>query len=127
MTFSWDFHNIAVHSVGKLFSKTVTIFRSSSKAPSLRKIGKFKISVNLEIMQIRALSKRSYEKTKCSLCVCDEVISKSSVATIFVTNLETLLCVSLSPLLIWVLQSSQCSKTHVAQHWGRRCSWRWHF
>ena len=48
-----------------------------------------------------------------SISVCDEVISKSSVATILVTNLETLV-------LIWVLQSSQCSKIHVAQHWGRR-------
>ena len=25
-----------------------------------------------------------------------------------------------SPMLIWVLQSSQCSKIRVAQHWGRR-------
>ena len=49
---------------GKLFSNTVTIFKSSSEAPFLRKIGKFKIGLNLEIMQIRAFSKRSYEKTK---------------------------------------------------------------
>ena len=55
-----------------------------------------------------------------SISVCDEVISKSSVATILVTNLGTLVCVSPSPMLIWVLQSSQCSKIHVAQHWGRR-------
>ena len=52
---------------GKLFSKTVTIFKSSSEAPFLRKIEKFKIGLNLEIMQIRAFSKRSYEKTKGSL------------------------------------------------------------
>ena len=52
---------------GKLFSKTVTIFESSSEAPFLRKIEKFKIFLNLEIMQIRAFSKRSYEKTKGSL------------------------------------------------------------
>ena len=32
-----------------------------------------------------------------SISVCDEVISKSSVATILVTNLETLVCVSPSP------------------------------
>ena len=38
-----------------------------------------------------------------SISVCDEVISKSSVATILVTNLETLVCVSPSPMLIWVL------------------------
>ena len=50
-----------------------------------------------------------------SISVCDEVISKSSVATILVTNLETLVCVSPSPVLIWVLQLSQC-----CQHWGRR-------
>ena len=31
------------------------------------------------------------------ISVCDEVISKSSVATILVTNLETLVCVSPSP------------------------------
>ena len=51
---------------GKLFSNTVTIFKSSSEAPFLRKIGKFKIGLNLGIMQI-AFSKRSYEKTKGSL------------------------------------------------------------
>ena len=55
-----------------------------------------------------------------SISVCDEVISKSSVATILVINLETLVCVSPFPVLIWVLKSSQCSKIHVAQHWGRR-------
>ena len=52
---------------GKLFSKT--IFKSSSEAPFLRKVGKLKIGLNLvegpmEIMQIRAFSKRSYKKTK---------------------------------------------------------------
>ena len=52
---------------GKLFSNTVTMFKSSSEAPFLRKIGKFKIGLNLEIVQIRAFSKRSYEKTKGSL------------------------------------------------------------
>ena len=52
---------------GKLLSKTVTIFKSSSEAPFLPKIEKFKIGLNLEIMQIRAFSKRSYEKTKGSL------------------------------------------------------------
>ena len=52
---------------GKLFLKTVTMFKSSSEAPFLRKIGKFKIDLNLEIVQIRAFSKRSYEKTKGSL------------------------------------------------------------
>ena len=35
-----------------------------------------------------------------SISVCDEVISKSSVATILVTNLGTLVCVSPSPMLI---------------------------
>ena len=39
-----------------------------------------------------------------SISVCDEVISKSSVATILVTNLETLVRISPSPMLIWVLQ-----------------------
>ena len=38
------------------------------------------------------------------ISVCDEVISKSSVATILDTNLGTLVCVSPSPMLIWVLQ-----------------------
>ena len=55
-----------------------------------------------------------------SISVCDEVISKSSVATILVTNLGTLVCVSPFPVLIWVLQSSQCSKMSLAQHLGRR-------
>ena len=41
---------------GKLFSNTVTIFKSSSEAPFVRKIGKFKIGLNLEIMQISAFS-----------------------------------------------------------------------
>ena len=45
----------------------MTIFKSSREAPFLRKIGKFKIGLNLEIMQIRAFSKRSYKKTKGSL------------------------------------------------------------
>ena len=40
------------------------MFKSSSEAPFLRKIGKFKIGLNLEIMQIRAFSKRSYKKRK---------------------------------------------------------------
>ena len=35
-----------------------------------------------------------------SISVCDEVISKSSIATILVTNLGTLVCVSPSPMLI---------------------------
>ena len=40
------------------------MFKSSSEAPFLRKIGKFKIGLNLEIMQIGAFSKRSYKKRK---------------------------------------------------------------
>ena len=52
---------------GKLFLKTVTMFKSSSEAPFLGKIGKFKIGLNLEIMQIRAVSKCSCKKTKGSL------------------------------------------------------------
>ena len=40
--------------------------------------------------------------------------------TILVKNLETLVCISSSPLLTWVLQSSQCSRIRVAQRWGRR-------
>ena len=36
-------------------------------------------------------------------------------ATIVVKNLDTHVCVSPSPMLIWVLQSSQCSKIRVAQ------------
>ena len=43
-----------------------------------------------------------------------------SKPTILVTNLETLLWFSTSPMLIWVLQSSHGSKIRVAQHWGRR-------
>ena len=65
---------------GKLFLKTVTMFKSSSEAPFLRKIGKFKIGLNLGIMQIEAFSKRSYEKPKGSLYFiftrCDKVFSK---------------------------------------------------
>ena len=36
-----------------------------------------------------------------SISVCDEVISKSLVATILATNLETLVCVSPSPMSRW--------------------------
>ena len=55
---------------GKLCSKT--IFKSSSEVPFLRKVGKLKIVFNLvkgpmEIMQIRAFSKHSYERTKANL------------------------------------------------------------
>ena len=49
------------------FQKPWQYLKSSSEAPFLRKIGKFKIGLNLEIMQIEAFSKRSYEKTKGSL------------------------------------------------------------
>ena len=48
----------------KLFSNTVTIFKSSSEAPFWWKIGKFKIGLNLKIMQIRAFSKPAYEKNE---------------------------------------------------------------
>ena len=51
-----------------------------------------------------------------SISVCDEVISKSSVATILVTNLETLVCVSPSPDVNLGITVSQCSKIHVVQH-----------
>ena len=56
---------------GILFSNTVTIFKSShlSEAPFLRKIGKFNFGLNLENMQIRAFSNRSYEKTKGNLYI----------------------------------------------------------
>ena len=39
---------------------------------------------------------------------------------ILVKNLETLVCASPSPMLIWVLQSSRSYKIRVAQHRGRR-------
>ena len=48
-----------------------------------------------------------------SISVCDEVISKSSVATILVTNLETLVCVSPSPDVNLGITVSQCSKIHL--------------
>ena len=41
-------------------------------------------------------------------------------ATILVKNLETLVSVSPSPMLIWVSRWSECFKTRVAQHWGGR-------
>ena len=40
--------------------------------------------------------------------------------TILVKNLETIVSVSPSPILIWVSWWSQCFKTRVAQHWGGR-------
>ena len=42
------------------------------------------------------------------------------ITTILVKNLETLVCVFPSPMLIWALQRSQCFKIRVAQHWGGR-------
>ena len=48
-----------------------------------------------------------------AISVCDEVISKSSVATIRVTNLGTLVCVSTSPDVNLGITVSQCSKIHV--------------
>ena len=42
------------------------------------------------------------------------------LSTILVKNLETLVSVSPSPLLIWVSQWSQYFKIRVAQHWGGR-------
>ena len=41
-------------------------------------------------------------------------------SAILVTNFETLVRFAPSPMLIWVLQSSPCSKIPVAQNWGRR-------
>ena len=41
-------------------------------------------------------------------------------STILVKNLETLVSISPSPMLIWVSQWSQCFKIRVAQHWGGR-------
>ena len=48
------------------------MFKSSSEASFLRTVGKFKIGLNLvegpmEILQIWAFLKRSYEKTKVDL------------------------------------------------------------
>ena len=40
--------------------------------------------------------------------------------TILVKNLETLVSISPSPMLIWVSQWSECFKIRVAQHWGGR-------
>ena len=71
---------------------------------------------------------------KCSLYVCSKCyfffkkrhfkantfLKPKPRAAILVKNLETLECVSPSPMLIWVLHSSQCSKIRVAQHLGRR-------
>ena len=44
----------------------------------------------------------------------------TNVATILVKNLETLVCIFPSPMLIWALQRSQCFKIRVAQHWVGR-------
>ena len=41
-------------------------------------------------------------------------------ATILVKNLEALVSVSPSPMLIWGLRWSQCFKIRMAQHWGGR-------
>ena len=49
------------------FQKPWQYLKSSSEAPFLRKIGKFKIGLNLGIMQIEAFSKRSNAKPKGSL------------------------------------------------------------
>ena len=46
-----------------------------------------------------------------SISVCDEVISKSSVATILATNLETLVYVSPSPISRWRRSEFQVLKS----------------
>ena len=46
-------------------------------------------------------------------------VKAANVATILVKNLETLVCIFPSPMLIWALQRSQCFKIRVAQHLGR--------
>ena len=59
---------------------------------------------------------------KCSLYVCSKCyflkkytfLKRKPRAAILVKNLETPVCVSPSPMLIWVLQSSQCSKIRLA-------------
>ena len=45
---------------------------------------------------------------------------RNPVPAIAVKNLETLVCVSSSPKLIWVLLWFHCFKICVAQHWGGR-------
>ena len=45
---------------------------------------------------------------------------RNPVPAILVKNLETLVCVSPSPKLIWVLQWFHYFKICVAQHWGGR-------
>ena len=49
---------------GKLFLKTVTMFKSSSEAPFLRKIRKFKIGLNLEITKLWKLGHFQNARTK---------------------------------------------------------------
>ena len=46
--------------------------------------------------------------------------AKNNVTAILFTNLETLVSISPSPMLIWVSQWSQCFKIRLAQHWGGR-------
>ena len=49
-----------------------------------------------------------------------ELLVVKPKTTILVKNLETLVSISPSPMLIWVSQWSQCFKIRVAQHWGGR-------
>ena len=71
---------------------------------------------SVQISQISTL----YKSEQCTEAICSCFRSKWFQPTILVTNLETLVRFSPSSMLIWVLQSSHCSKIHVAQHWRRR-------
>ena len=50
----------------------------------------------------------------------DSLSANQTSPAILVKNLETLVSISPSPMLIWVSQWSECFKIGVAQHWGGR-------
>ena len=73
--------------------------------------GQIKVRTNVSGVNVRNLDKIQDEWL---------LFQRFVTSIILGTNLETLVWFSPSPMLIWVLQSSHCSKIRVAQHWGRR-------
>ena len=107
----WDTSQVAFH----LYADDTPLTSESSSA-ELAKLGvkdcvrdidawmtvnKLKMNRDKTELVVLNASHRQPSSLTSIISVCDEVISKSSVATILVTNLETLVCVSPSPMSRW--------------------------
>ena len=89
----------------------------------------FLVKYNLKIIRHPRFIFLIYARTKQVDCIDDPKIRLEEklllfplfrLNTVLVKNLETLVSISPSPMLIWVSQWSECFKIRVAQHWGGR-------